>query len=185
MNDIRGRCSRSVGWLAAATLFVAGWGCGDRHRPVSEQPPSQPAVARPNPDNLTFDAGRVIAGQVVTHDFAIDNLLDEPMVIRSDADIQLNCGCSGLLPEARRVEARSRTKIKVTVDTTGRSGRFAHGGTVTWTAPSGTKRTASLTLQGGAVPPLVCEPDLLRFEPRDIRDGTCKELVLRGNLGGG
>ncbi len=136
-----------------------------------------------HPDELVHDVGRLIVGQIVTHDFVIDNTSSEPISILSDTDIRLNCGCSALVPAARRVKPGARTTVQATVNTKGRmSGRFNHGGSIVWTSPSGATRRVTVALKGEVAQPFQCEPEVLTFEGSDVRAGTALEVVLRANL---
>jgi hypothetical protein len=134
---------------------------------------------------LSHDTGRVIAGEVVTHVFPIKNSLAETIAIKQDSDIQLDCGCSALLPRERHLKPGGATEITVTVRTGSlrrKKGPFTHGGRIVWTTESGSRYVTALLLRGEALPPFDAEPAQLSFSPEEVKNGAVKEIVFSGDL---
>jgi hypothetical protein len=167
--------------LLLATSLSLLTGCG---REVSSGTTAKitPSIAPSAEESLTHDAGEVISGEPVSHDFVIRNTSNGAMEILSDADIRLNCGCSSLVPAARRIEAGTQTHVEAKVETRGKRGPFAHGGSIVWTSVSGVQRPISFAIRGKAVLPIESAPEVVRFDPTETRKGEVKEFVLTPNV---
>ncbi len=166
-----------------AILLIQGCNCNDSARQDTTNQPALPgSVTSAAEETLTHDVGRVIAGETLTHDFEIVNTGANAIAIQSDSDIRRNCGCSSLVTGSRELQPGSRTPITVTIETNGMRGPFAKGGSVVWTAPDGNTRTVQVAIRGEVVSPLRADPAVIVFQPKDIRDRVCKELVFTENL---
>ncbi len=161
-------------WLTGAFLVALAGGCGLKAPPEASAENATPSASDPN--NLTYDVGRVITGEVVTHDFLVANTGALPIAIEGAEDIRLGCGCASLVPEARRLEPGSSTRVTATVHTQGLNGLFQKGGHIIWTAPNGAKRVTQITIVGELVPPLRAEPPVVRFQAKDVQGGVVKEV---------
>ncbi len=172
--------SCALAWLTWGLLVALVSGCGPKPASEMNAGNAPPVVASAtDPDNLTYDVGRVIAGETVTHDFSITNTGNSPIVVQTDDDIRPGCGCSSLVPETRELKSGSRTRVTATVHTQGFGGSFDKGGSIVWTAASGQKRVVQMAVRGVAIPPLYAEPDAVRFDPEGIQKGVLKELWFR------
>lgn len=129
-----------------------------------------------------YNVGQVIAGEVVSHEFTVTNPSPEALSIVANQDVIKNCGCTELTPAARTLPPGGSTTVKVAVNTTRKDGPLDYGGSITWTAASGAKRTTQFVLRGRAVSALVCDPPMVRFEDADLRAGTTQELKFLGNV---
>jgi hypothetical protein len=143
------------------------------------------ALAPLSTDELSFDAGRVISGEVLTHTFRLKNTTGEALALAKDTDVQPNCGCSAIVPAQKSLTPGAETDVTVTIRTGGlrrKQGPFAHGGRIVWTAESGRRHATSLTVRGDAIPPLCSEPTVVHFNAQDVRNGVVKELVLTAQV---
>jgi hypothetical protein len=154
-------------------------GCGENPKGTGTPQPQTPSAEPSDPNQFTWDAGTVLAGEVITANFTVQNDMEEPIsILADDKDIKPNCGCSGLKPEIKIIEAKCSTAVAVTVDTTRRSGRFSVGGDISWTAESGAKRITHFSVTGSATPPLRAEPEALHFSADDLAAGRFQELKV-------
>src|SRR5262249_21516967 len=131
-------------------------------------------------EELSFDAGRVIAGEVLTHTFHMKNSSPEAIAVKQEKDIQLDCGCSAIEPKTRVLQPGDQADVTVTVrtgDLKRKKGPFAHGGKIWWTAESGRRHVTSLLLRGEVLPPFASDPPVLTFTPEEVKSGAAKELV--------
>lgn len=67
----------------------------------------------------TYKFATVIQGEVVQHEFIIENTGDEVLQIKR---VQSSCGCTAAKPENDEIQPGESTKIKVSFNTTGRVG---------------------------------------------------------------
>jgi hypothetical protein len=136
------------GWVAfpvAWTVFSVG--CGTPIAPSAPSVSSLSVQLTGSQEGETrvnvHDAGEVLAGNTIRHTFEVHNSLPESVEIKGEADVQANCGCSSLVPQARRLEPGQTTGVTITIHTARRQGPLLQGGT---SAQSG-KQCACANLQ--------------------------------------
>lgn len=134
------------------------------------------------PVENSYDVGQVLSGEVVSHAFSFTNTFEEPIAIRAEEDIRKDCGCTMIAPETRTLQPGASTKIVATVNTKGRSGRFAYGGTILWSLPNWEKREATIKLQGEICPLLESDPPSLSFGPDEINGASTKEIKFKAGV---
>lgn len=170
--------------FTGAIIWAVALGC-QRTVPAPSFPDrkaTQEASTADDPNQMRFDVGKVIAGQIVRHDFVISNPSSQRIAILEDKDIRPGCGCSELKPSTRSLEPGARANVSVSVNTRSLTGSFRYGGNITWTAADGGKRTVTMVLFGESQPALVCTPDELRFSHDEIHRGTVKEFRVAGTV---
>jgi hypothetical protein len=121
---------------------------------------------------------------VLTHTFRVKNSSAEARTIQKDTDVQPNCGCAAIVPEARTLQSGAETDVKVTIRTGGllrKQGPFAHGGKIVWTEAGGRRHATSLTIRGQALSPLASSPETLMFQPDEVKRGAIKEVMFTAN----
>jgi len=96
----------------------------------------------------------------------------------NDGDITTNCGCTGVVPNARRIPPGGSVAVQAAVRTAGKSGPFSVGGSIRWTGPSGAVRTTRLLVRGKATPPLQTEPDVLDLSAADMTAVRFHDLIV-------
>jgi hypothetical protein len=145
--------------------------------------PGAPAVAdHAETDSYSYDAGRIICGQTITHTFDFRNLSKDTIRLQGDTDIQRNCGCTSLTPEKRALGPGDATRIRVEVRTGALAGAFERGGQLVWTSSEGAKRAVGFSLRGRAMTAFVAEPELVSFEPIDVKQSITKNLRFSSSL---
>jgi hypothetical protein len=146
----------------------------------------RPGILPPDSaEEFSFDAGRVIAGEVITHTFQIKNSAPHAVVVKQDTDIQLDCGCASIEPSSRILRAEAQTEVTLTIRTGGlknKKGPFANGGQIVWTAASGHRHGTAVLIRGDALPPITSDPPMLAFTPDEIKRGVTKDLVFTANV---
>ncbi|MCS6895921.1 MAG: DUF1573 domain-containing protein [Bacteroidia bacterium] len=90
-----------------------------------------------------FNYGKIKAGDKVTHEFRITNTGKKPLIIRK---VKASCGCTAANPDKSELKPGESTTIKVTFDSTGRSGRDSKTVTVITNDPR--QPTTNLVIQG-------------------------------------
>lgn len=169
----------SVVLLSAMTLL---WGLALRTRLFSHEQQQSASSPSALENYYEYDVGKVLSGQVVSHAFVFANTTGELVVLRDEKDIRKDCGCAAVEPEAQKLEPGASTKVNVTVDTRGKTGRFSYGGIIAWSLPSGEKREATFKLQGEAWPALESEPSSLGFSPDEINGRVAKEIKFKASV---
>lgn len=124
----------------------------------------QPAAQSPLlADRLVYDAGQVLSGDSIAHEFVFRNTSPEPLSILEDSDIRRTCGCTSLAPDTRLLPPGATAKIAVSFDTTAQEGPLSHGGSIIWTTAGGQKREVHLSLSVESLPPFRAEPRFMVF----------------------
>ncbi|MEN3041419.1 MAG: DUF1573 domain-containing protein [Bacteroidia bacterium] len=90
-----------------------------------------------------YNYGKIKAGEKVTHEFRITNTGKKPLIIRK---VKASCGCTAANPDKSELKPGESTTIKVTFDSTGRSGRDSKTVTVITNDPR--QPTTNLVIQG-------------------------------------
>lgn len=172
--------SRFLSALALALLLVMAAGCGtpiEEGEVVATDPTE--AVAAVDDNALVAEYGEVVAGEVLTHRFAILNRTAEVQFVNSSSDIVVRCGCSSVVLDTEKMPPGGTMRATVRIDTAGRSGGLAHGGSVTLTSARGETRLVTLTLRGTINPALTLTPSSLSFSPEQISAGVEQVVVVR------
>lgn len=94
-------------------------------------------------DATEFSYGKIKAGEKVTHEFRLTNAGKKPLIIRK---VKASCGCTAATPDKSELKPGESTTIKVTFDSTGRSGRDSKSVTVITNDPR--QPTTNLIIQG-------------------------------------
>ena len=161
-------------------LATLSAGCGGRQEDV---PPAAEAAREDVPGKAyNHDAGPVLSGEVVSHAFTFVNTDDEPIAVTSEEDVRRDCGCSGIVLDAKSLAPGETARVRVTIHTKQKVGPFAHGGTITWSGPSGKKHAVSFHVRGDAREPLTSESTRLIFGPGTADRATAKEIRYRANV---
>ncbi|MCS7163248.1 MAG: DUF1573 domain-containing protein [Bacteroidia bacterium] len=95
----------------------------------------------------SYDYGKIRAGEKVTHEFRLTNGGKKPLIIRK---VKASCGCTAVAPDKSTLQPGESTVIKVTFDSTGRSGRDSKSVTVITNDPR--QPVVHLVLQGEIEP---------------------------------
>jgi hypothetical protein len=127
---------------------------------------------------LSHDVGTILSGRTASHRFRLTNRCNEVLAIQSDADIELNCGCSGVVPNSRQVVPGEEMQVKVIIRTSGKLGSFSHGGKILWTSVSGKKLTTVLSVSGKVIAAFTGEPDYLVFDSDEVKEGVARNLKV-------
>ncbi len=90
-----------------------------------------------------YNYGKIKAGEKVTYDFRITNVGKKPLIIRK---VKASCGCTAANPDKSELKPGESTTIKVTFDSTGRSGRDSKSVTVITNDPR--QPTTNLIIHG-------------------------------------
>ncbi|MCX7607095.1 MAG: DUF1573 domain-containing protein [Bacteroidia bacterium] len=98
-------------------------------------------------DVTEFNYGKIKAGDKVTHTFQLTNVGKKPLLIRK---VKASCGCTAANPDKTELKPGESTSIKVTFDSTGRSGRDSKSVTVITNDPR--QPTTNLIIQGEIEP---------------------------------
>ncbi len=131
---------------------------------------------------LKHDCGLLIEGERITWEFEYVNGSDRTIQLLRDEDVRPDCGCSSLTVSRRALGPGERASIRAVVETTGRRGKFTHGGTVTWHDDAGTPIPVQVALSGEVSPVIQVRAGQLTFGAEDIRAGTAKEVTLTSRL---
>ncbi|MCS6790697.1 MAG: DUF1573 domain-containing protein [Bacteroidia bacterium] len=70
-------------------------------------------------ESIEYNYGKIKAGTKVEHNFRITNVGKKPLIIRK---VRAGCGCTVANPDRTELKSGESTTIKVTFDSTGRSG---------------------------------------------------------------
>lgn len=90
-----------------------------------------------------YNYGKIKAGEKVVHEFRLTNAGKKPLIIRK---VKASCGCTAANPDKSELKPGESTTIKVTFDSTGRSGRDSKSVTVITNDPR--QPTTNLIIQG-------------------------------------
>ncbi|MCS7153004.1 MAG: DUF1573 domain-containing protein [Bacteroidia bacterium] len=90
-----------------------------------------------------YNYGKIKAGEKVVYEFRLTNTGKKPLIIRK---VKASCGCTAANPDKSELKPGESTTIKVTFDSTGRSGRDSKSVTVITNDPR--QPTTNLIIQG-------------------------------------
>lgn len=90
-----------------------------------------------------YNYGKIKAGEKVVYDFNITNTGKKTLIIRK---VKASCGCTAANPDKSELKPGESTTIKVTFDSTGRSGRDSKSVTVITNDPR--QPVTNLIIQG-------------------------------------
>ncbi|MCS7297037.1 MAG: DUF1573 domain-containing protein [Bacteroidia bacterium] len=94
-------------------------------------------------DATEYNYGKIKAGEKVTHEFRLTNAGKKPLLIRK---VKASCGCTAANPDKSELKPGESTTIKVTFDSTGRSGKDSKSVTVITNDPR--RPVTNLIIQG-------------------------------------
>ncbi len=98
-------------------------------------------------DRTDYDYGKIKAGEKVAYEFRLTNTGKKPLLIRKT---KASCGCTVAAPDKSELKPGETTSIKVTFDSTGRSGRDSKSVTVITNDPR--QPTINLAIHGEIEP---------------------------------
>lgn len=81
---------------------------------------SQRAGAKISAKQSQYDFGKIKTGEIVTHDFVIQNNGGDKLIINN---VRAGCGCTAVKPEKSILLPGESTKINVKFDSNGRKGQ--------------------------------------------------------------
>jgi len=134
-----------------------------------------------NPESwveLKYDAGDVLAGDEITHNFTLEN--DLPVLVRigNDSAIVPSCYCSNLAPDLRELAPGQKTSISVKLATGRLIGKITHGGRITWMDAKNEAHTAAFWLHATVRPPMILEPATLVFNREHLAERSWQDLKI-------
>ncbi len=147
-----------------AAIFLGASACRTSSQDATDAEPRAnalqlgPAVAVDQP---THDFGRVTEGDKISHVFTIRNGGDAPLVVES---VKTSCGCTAAVIKDKTVPPGGRTEVRLTVDTTNRTGQQHKTADVLTNDPK-TPR-ARLEIQADVVPQLAFDQPFVRLTGR-------------------
>lgn len=165
--------------LIAITLL---WGLALRTLFISREQQQSASSPSAFENYYEYDVGKVLSGEVVSNAFVFTNTTGELLRISDDTDVRKDCGCAAVEPETRELQPGDSTKVIVKVVTRGRSGHFAHGGTVAWSPPNGKSIEAIFKLHGEILLALESHPTSLGFGPDEVNGRVTKEIKFTASV---
>lgn len=158
--------------VSVALLSTVGW---LRSQDTTVMHPQQRSLSGLD---LAHDVGSVVEGTKVEHTFVTRNVLQVPITIADETDMEKTCGCTTLEPSARRLAPGESATVRMRVDTTGKSGRFRVGGVIRWRLENGESWPVNLRIEGIAKTILASQPGIVRFSATDVANKSTKELLV-------
>lgn len=137
--------------FVAAALVAAGAMAAVAQEPAAE---ARPKAVAPQP---IHDAGTVVPGQQIVHDFVIENQGAAPLEITS---VRPACGCT-VAQFDRTIAPGASGKVHAVLDTSTFAGAIAKGITVLTSDPA--RPRLELTVKATVQPHLMVEPGYARF----------------------
>jgi hypothetical protein len=166
--------------LLLAVVTVALGGCSAAaHQSHADDSIGGPDPRVPDEETFVHDAGRVLAGDKVSHVFRVVNPTQNTITIANPTtDLRRNCGCSSIEPKAQTLAPGEATEVRVCVDTAGRNGPFKYGGRIVWSGGDSQYGTV-LLLAGECQPVVYAAPDSLTFNQRETKEQNQKVFTVR------
>lgn len=100
-------------------LLLLPLGCYSEVQPPTQNQ-EQAGKSEEAQDANTWDFGQINEGEKAEHDFILKNESDKALLIR---DINTSCGCTASKAEKQKLSPGESTKIKVSFNSRGYSGR--------------------------------------------------------------
>jgi hypothetical protein len=88
-----------------------------------------------------FDFGKVVAGQIVKHDYEIQNTGNADLIIKN---VSASCGCTAATPEKTTLKPGEKGNVRIDLDTSKREGNLTRTVTLFSNDPSEPNRTITL-----------------------------------------